>query len=289
MSKSANRLDAIVTALAPVRDQELVSAVRAPAAVVLFGTIVEAPVDSSTGKRVSRRRSRVVAFAVVAAVAAVLSIPAFGVRPEIVSLFAGWRDPGSPVPTASDVVIASGEAGVPWKIVATRSDQGLCLGLFHQAGGDSFGSASCGYADIRGGLPPELRGDPASKCIATPTMLVPCGSLPLHWIGPVGAGEDASLGLNQHFVFGPLAEEVESVDLVLSNGRKLRAHVVEQPEGLPLDFYWAAWPAGGADAGVQMAIARDAAGGVLERRVPAWNGNPTGDPDGPTPPQPLGE
>jgi hypothetical protein len=289
MSKSANRLDAIVTALAPVRDQELVSAVRAPAAVVLFGTIVEAPVDSSTGKRVSRRRSRVVAFAVVAAVAAVLSIPAFGVGPEIVSLFAGWRDPGSPVPTASDVVIASGEAGVPWKIVATRSDQGLCLGLFHQAGGDSFGSASCGYADIRGGLPPELRGDPASKCIATPTMLVPCGSLPLHWIGPVGAGEDASLGLNQHFVFGPLAEEVESVDLVLSNGRKLRAHVVEQPEGLPLDFYWAAWPAGGADAGVQMAIARDAAGGVLERRVPTWNGNPTGDPDGPTPPQPLGE
>jgi hypothetical protein len=220
---------------------------------------------------------------------AVLSIPAFGVGEQIVSLFAGWRDPGSPVPTASDVVIASGEAGVQWKIVATGSDRGLCLGLFHHAYGDSFGSASCGYADIRGGLPPELRGDPASKCIATPTTLVPCGSLPLHWIGPVGAGEDSSVGLNRHFVFGPLAEEVASVDLVLSNGQKLRAHVVEQPEGLPLDFYWAAWPVGGADPGVKIAIARDAGGGVLERRVPAWNGSPTGDPDGPAPPQPLGE
>ncbi len=35
-----------------------------------------------------------------------------------------------------------------------------------------------------------------------------------------------------------------------------------------------------------MGIARDSAGGVLERRVPIWNGNPTGDPEGPRPPTP---
>jgi hypothetical protein len=34
----------------------------------------------------------------------------------------------------------------------------------------------------------------------------------------------------------------------------------------------------------KMALARDAAGRVLERRVPAWNGNPTGDPEGAPPP-----
>jgi hypothetical protein len=251
-----------------------------------------------------RPRVRLLALAAVVGAAACLSIPALGVGPRIVSLFAGWRDPGAPVPTASDVVVASGESGVPWRIVATRSDQGLCLGLFHRAGGDSLGSARCAYTGIRGDLPPDIRGDPASKCLATPTASVPCGSLPRHWIELGGSG--ASVGLEHMFAFGPLAADVDSVELVLDDGQAVRAHVVEQPEGLPLDFYWASWscplrrvsdrPYAGEglrmcaeDRGpeVKTAIARDAGGRVLERRVPAWNLNPTGDPDGPPPPTPA--
>lgn len=249
------------------------------------------------------RRVPLLVLTVAVVTAALLAIPALGVGPGIVSLFGGWHDPGAPVPTASDVVIASGESGVQWKIVATRSDQGLCLGLFHRAGGDSFGPDGCGYTEIRGVLPPDIRGDPASKCLATPTTLVPCGSLPQHWIQLDGSG--SSVGLEQTLAFGPVAEEVASVEVILTHGRTVRAHLVEQPEGLPLDFYWAAWPcplesiSDGpyADEGlricaedfgpnVKMAIARDASGRVLERRVPPWNGNPTGDPDGQPAPTP---
>jgi len=257
----------------------------------------------------SRRRVRLVAVGAALVVAALLlSLPALGVGPSIVSLFAGWHDSEAPAPTASDVRIASGEAGVPWKIVATTSDQGLCLGLFHPAGADSLGSASCGYVDIQGDLPPEIRGDPASKCIGPPTARAPggtfvaCGSLRKHWIGPVGNGTGDSVGLESRFVLGPLARDVANVELVLGDGQRLEAHVVEQPGGFPLNVYWAAWPCrtlpvmegpyaddglrecAGDGAGVKVAIARDAAGRVLERRMPAWNGNPTGDPDGPAPP-----
>jgi hypothetical protein len=249
-----------------------------------------------------RRPGRLLALATAVVVAALLSIPAFGVGEKIVSLFAGGHDPEAPVPTASDVLIASGKAGVPWKILATRSDQGLCLDLFHRVGDDRFGGGCYGYADIRGDLPPDLRGDPATRCIAAPEgPLVPCGSLPRHWIGPIGSGS-ITVGLERYIHFGPLAVEVTSVELILTDGQTIRAHVVEQPGGLPLNFYWAARPcplepvteAPYADKGVQMctgggpevqmAIARDAEGRVLERRVPAWNGNPTGDPDGPAAP-----
>jgi hypothetical protein len=301
MSKNANELDGSVSALAPVRDQELVSAVRTPAAVALFATIVASPIDASTAKRVSRCRGRVVAFAVVAAVAAVLSIPAFGVAEEIVSIFGGWRsepDYPAPVPSASDVVIASGQNGVAWKVVANRSDQGLCLGLVYGAGSaEEVGQASCGYIDVRGDLDPEVRGDPSTKCLASPTEIVPCGSLPRHWIdfpyrtdpSPhfTGAGKD----LTRIIVVGTAAADIASVDLVLANSQTVRAHIVEQPEGLraPLSFYWAALPLDDAQHGdrdklIEMVIARNSAGQILERRVPAWNGNPTGDPDGPPPP-----
>jgi hypothetical protein len=307
MSKTANRLDAIVTALASVRDQDLVSAVRAPAGVALFATIVDSPVDESTGKRVTRRRGRVVAFAAAAVLAAVLSIPAFGVGLEIVSFLTGARDPDAPVPTASDILVASGEAGVPWKIIATRSDQGLCLGLIYRVNGDTHGPG-CGYVGIRGDLPPDVRGDPYTSCIGPATTsapggtLVPCGSLPKHWIE--GVGNSSGNGLDHIFAIGTLAEEVARVELVLNDGRLIRAHVVERPGGLPLNVYWAAWPCPlhpapgtyqpcsaeddfGSD--VRVATAWDAEGRVLERRVPAWNGNPTGDPNGPAPPHTLGE
>jgi hypothetical protein len=254
----------------------------------------ELGVDEAAPRR-SGRRLAVAAAAVVTA--ALLSLPALGVGTPIVSLFAGWRDPGAPVPVASDVLVASGRAGVPWKIVATPSDQGLCLGLFHRAGADELGSATCGFTDIRGDLPRDIRGDPRAKCIATPTTLAPCRSLPRHWIDLGGAG--TSVGLERTFAFGPLAEDVASVDLVLADGQRVRAHVA-QPNGLPLKFFWAAWPcplravstgpyageglrecAEEGAAGVKLAIVRDASGRVLERRVPAWNRNPLGDPGRP--------
>jgi hypothetical protein len=305
MSKNANRLDAIVSALARVGDQELVSAVKAPVAVALFATIVDSPVDESTGKRVTRRRGRVVAFAAAAVLAAALSIPAFGVGEEIVSIFGGWRsepDYPAPVPSAADVVIASGDNGVAWKVVANRSDQGLCLGLVYGSGrAEEVGQASCGYVDLLGDLDPEVRGDPSTKCLASPTEVVPCGSLPRRWIdfpyrtdpSPyfTGAGRD----LTRIIVVGAAAADVAGVDLVLTSGQTVSARVVEEPEGLraPLNFYWAALPFDDAPHGdgdmIEMVIARDSAGRILERRVPAWNGNPTGDPHGPAPPQPLGE
>jgi hypothetical protein len=70
---------------------------------------------------------------------------------------------------------------------------------------------------------------------------MPCGSLPRHWIGPIGS-ESITVGLERFITFGPLAVEVASVELILTDGRTIRAHVVEQPRGLPLNFYLATWP-----------------------------------------------
>jgi hypothetical protein len=246
------------------------------------------------------RRLRPLAIAVVLALAAALSLPAFGVVGSVKSWLAGGHDPDSPRPTAPDVVIASGTAGVPWKIVATPSDQGLCLFLVSHPNGDEMGGGSCGYWDIRGDLPRAVRGDPAQSCIATPTKLAPCGSLPRHWVDLGGGG--STVGFTKTFAFGPLARDVASVDLVLSNGETVHANVVVRPKRLrALNFYWATWPcrplqpaSGGlqecaenAGPELRIAIARDSAGRVLERRVPAWNGNPTGDPNGSRPPVPT--
>jgi hypothetical protein len=201
MSKNANRLDVLVAQLAPVRDEQLLGEARSARAAGALASILETPVEARVPDRASRRRPRVLAFLAAAVAAAVLSIPAFGVGEEIVSFFAGWKDPDAPVPTASDILIASGEAGARWKLVATTSDQGLCLGLFHRVGGDRFGSAGCGYIDVRGDLPRDVRGNPASTCLGPPTASepggtpVPCGSLPKHWIGQVGSGDGSAVGL----------------------------------------------------------------------------------------------
>jgi hypothetical protein len=312
---STRRIEALVAGLAVTHDDELVNEARSEHARTTLRAIMESPLQTGQSAaprpvrrdKARRRPVRLIAVAVALVAAALLSIPAFGIGKEIVSLFAGGRDPGAPVPTASDVLIASGEAGVPWKLVATGSDQGLCLGLFNRAGGDSFGAAGCDYRDIRGELPRDLRGDPAQTCIGPPTQLepggtlTPCGSLPKHAID-VGGGVDI-LGLTHRFAFGPLSTDVASVDIILTDGRTRHAHVVERPDGLPLNFYWTSWrcPLRSVDEGpyageglrycaedrgpdVEMAIARDADGRMLERRVPAWNLNPTGDPDGPAPP-----
>jgi hypothetical protein len=297
----SSRIDTLVAGLASVNDEELAGEVGSPRSAELLRRILESPAFSPR-----RRRPRGLMVALAALVlAAALAIPAFGVGPEIISFLTGARDPGAPVPTASDVVVASGEAGVPWQLIATRSDQGLCLGLVYRVNGDTHGPG-CGYVDIRGDLPPDVRGDPSSTCIGPPTTsapggtLVPCGSLPKHWIG--GVGNSSGNGLDHVFAIGAVAEGVATVELVLNDGRELRANVVERPGGLPLNVYWAAWPcplrpAAGAyqpcsaedgfGSYVRIAIARDAGGQVLERRAPAWNGNPTGDPDGPPPPRPT--
>jgi hypothetical protein len=220
----------------------------------------------------TRRRSRLIMVAATLVFAVVLSTAALGVVRDVASFFAGWRDEPdypAPVPSAPDVVIASGEAGVPWRIVTTTSDQGLCLALVTPS--DDSGMGGCG--------PTDVRGDPWA--VGTPR----------HWIGAFGVG-GGNATLNRNFAYGPLANEVAAVELILTNGETVHAHVVERPEGLnaPLNFYWATWPCGSSpclDAAgpeIQMAIARDSEGRVLERRVPVWNGNPTGDPNGPPPP-----
>jgi hypothetical protein len=292
MSKNTSRLDALIAELAPVRDDELVAPVSSGRAATLFATIVEAPLDSAAEGHTPRRRRRVIAFAVTAVSAAVLSIPAFGVGPEIVSFFAGWRsepDYPAPQPTASDIVIASGKHGVAWKLVATGSDQGLCLGLVYQSSAEEeVVDGSCGYVDLRGDLGPEFRGDPSTKCLTSPTTVVPCGSLSRRWIDFPRRTDGARW--NRMILFGAAAADVARVDLVLTNGKTVSAHVVEQPValGAPLNIYWIALPL---EDGyrhsfevvepLEMVVARDADGRVLERRVGAWNGNPTGDPDGP--------
>lgn len=294
MNPNPHPLDSLLARLAPVHDRQLASEAGSATASSLFERIVSTRVATRETPRrsIGRRRLLQIALAVALVLAVVASVPALGVGREIASFFAGWHDPDAPVPTAPDVVIASGEAGVPWRIVATTSDQGLCLALVYPIEGVEGGSGGCHYRDIRGELPPEVRGNPATKCLATPTTTVPCGSLPLHWIGLLGAGGGGSSLLTRTFAYGPLAADVASVELLLTNGETVHAHVVERPEGLdaPLNFYWAAWPCGsrgcvdetGPD--VEIAIARDSAGRVLERRVPAWNGNPTGDPNGAPPP-----
>jgi hypothetical protein len=205
---------------------------------------------------------RVLKISLVAALAALtLAFPARGVVREVASFFAGWHDPEAPVPAAPDVVIASGVARVPWKFVATTSDQGLCLGLLHEDPIDGWaGHAGCGPTDVRGD--PWAVGDP------------------VHWV-QADNGSGGAAALDRIFVEGVAAEEVMSVDLVLTNGRTLQANLVERPEGIdaPLNFYWAALgplegvvlgPNGGVvepqEPLVKTIIARDAAGTVLEQR-----------------------
>jgi hypothetical protein len=247
------------------------------------------------GKTLNGGRVRLLALAAAVALAVVLSTAALGVVQDVASFFGGWRsepDYPAPVPTASDVVIASGEAGVSWKMVATTSDQGLCLALVYRIASEEIVDGGCGYSDLRGDLPPDVRGDPATKCLISPTEVVPCGSLPLHWID--FPGRSSASAFDRIIVFGPAAAGVASVELILTNGRTVLAELVEQPNdlGAALNFYWAVLPlADGYRTSyevvepLEMVVARDSEGRVLERRVAAWNGNPTGDPSGPAPPE----
>jgi hypothetical protein len=207
-----------------------------------------------------------VALSVGAVILLALSLPALGVRSAVTSLF-GWNEQDPPVRTAPDFVIASGVAGIPWKLIEAASDQGLCADLMalHPVEG-WIGSPMCGATDVRG--------DPFAR-------------EGRHWIAAFGTGGGIG-GLDRTFAWGYLADDVESLELVLTDGSRIQAHIVEGPAalGAPIDYYWATWPCGPdgclgeRETLIEMAIARDGKSRILERRRPIWNGNPTGDPDG---------
>ena len=261
------------------------------------------------GRRAGRRRGRA-ALLFAALLLIGVAIPAFGVvgdgwigRPG--GEFAGVRGAADPTLTGPPVVVASGEPQEPWSIVIARSNQGLCLNV--DVGDEQFSPekhrlGQCFYSDIRGDLPPDVRGDPSATCIG-PTALVACGSLPKFWVTASGWGPFVP-EIRQSIFVGAAAAEVASVELVLANGETLQTEVVERPlgSGVPLNVYWAkVGPEHGlrllrnangqltecTDDLVETVVARNAEGRVLGRRVPAWNGNPTGDPDGPRPPESL--
>ena len=252
----------VVAALATVRDDELLGEAHSQDAARLLERILEEPLHTN-----ERPRARAIVAALALGFAVILATGALGGIGPVRSWLSGGHGADFPKPAEADVVVASGVAGKPWRIVATPSDEGLCLFLVT---GPQAGSGGCGYLDIRGNLRPNLRGDPSTRCLATPTTPVPCGSLPRHWV-------DASSGSGS-VVFAAAAEGVKRVELLLADGEILRTNLVERPGGLLLSVYWAALPPGQL---ATMAIARDSRGRVLERRVPPWNGNPTGDPKGP--------
>jgi hypothetical protein len=280
MRKSRTQVDAFVATLARVQDHELADEVHAAPAVTLLATIIETPVtreradEPPPGPQVrrtrrrgsSRARVRLLAVAATVPVAVVLTATAFGVVRDVASFFAGWQDPDAPSPTASDFVIASGKAGAPWQIVATTSEQGLCLGLATTVSRED--------AVLGGCAPTDVRGDPWAGNAT-------------HSIGAYGSGGGFA-GLDRTFTFGPIAADVASVELVLSDGKTIRAQIVKQPRGLavPFSFYWAAWRCGKAACAetaapvVKLAVARDASGRVLERRVPSRNGTSNKHPSG---------
>jgi hypothetical protein len=252
------------------------------------------------GRSAHSRRGRAVALFAALVIVGV-AVPAFGVVGD------GWigggeiegvRGSADPKLTGPPVVVASGEPEQPWKIVIARSDQGLCLNV--EVGDGRFSSekhrlGDCGYSDIRGDLPPDVRGDPSAACIGA-AALVPCGSRPEYWVQVRSSSFVPEIA--RIIVVGAAAAEVASVELILTNGKTLHTDVVERPLGpdIPLNVYWAELgPEHGlrvlrnangqlmpcADEVVEMFVARDSAGRVLGRRVPAWNANPSGDPDGP--------
>jgi hypothetical protein len=259
------------------------------------------------GRRAHGGRRRMIAlFAVLAIVG--ISLPALGVADGWFgggSQIAGIKGSAPPQLTSASVVVASGEPEETWTIVIARSNQGHCLNV--DVGDEQFNSENyrlghCGYSDIRGDLPPDVRGDASAPCIGA-TAIVPCGSLPTYWV-------DWSWGTfvpdtRRSVVVGTAAAEVASVELVLANGETLRAEVVERPLGskVPLNVYWAELGPGNGlelqrnaegelmdcNAGelVEKVVARDSEGNVLGRRVQPWNANPTGDPAGPRLPPPL--
>jgi hypothetical protein len=243
---NTTRIDSLVAGLASVRDEALIGEAWSADAKNLLSTVLDTRAD---GRQLRSRRLHLLALAGAVVLGIGLSATALGVVEHVRSWLAGGRGPDFPVPTGSDVVVAAGKAGAPWQIIATPSDRGLCLFL----------------------VTPILTGERAGlgNCAMTPA--------PGHVISAFGAGGGFD-ALDSAFAFGTVAEPVASVELLLTDGETLHAQLV-RPGSLDgsLGVYWAAWHFPGPE--VKLAVARDAAGRVLERRAPSWNGNPSGKPN----------
>lgn len=190
-----------------------------------------------------RRKRRVLVLATTVLVAVVVAIPALAVSK-------GWwfLGSGAPRPQSDVAVVTSGRAaGIDWTLTAyVSADRGVCVAMTPDVGRGDMGGMSCGH---------ELRGEPA---------LGSGEGRGRHWVGYVYS----SLGLYDFpdFVFGPVADGVDRVDIVLSNGQILRTDTLEGPDALsaPLDFYAVQLPGGVA---LKSVIARDRSDNVLEERA----------------------
>lgn len=277
MTDHGDPIEELLRRTARVRDEDLVGLAAAPAAEALFHGVVSTPYAGADarvrrsgpegGRRPGRGRRRIprVVLAAALVLAVGLSGPAFGIDRYIESWISTWRDPDPPVPASPDVIIATGVAGVRWTIVATETDRGLCLFLRYRYEGDDIGTGGCG-------LGTDIHGYPS----ASPLGYGADGDR-LHWVGGSNGG-GFSAGLTRRVVDGVAAEGVASVELVLADGRRVEANLVERPEGidLPLNVWWAVLPpeVAGVDLGapgdlipVHAFIARDRTGAILEQRI----------------------
>jgi hypothetical protein len=235
------------------------SAAQTRARATLWQVMSEYGSTSTAAGRKGVRTRRVPRLMLAASLALILvSVPAFGLVSRFASWINSWKDPDSPVATGPDVVIASGVSGVHWRVVATETDEGLCLFTVYQYEGDRIGTGGCGWGTNIYGYPsaaPHGYGADGDE---------------LHWVeGSNGSGYSA--GLSQRIVKGVAAEQVASVDLVLADGSTVHTNLVPRPEEIeaPLNFWWMVLPTRATDVDIPIHafIARDSAGAVLERRI----------------------
>jgi hypothetical protein len=303
-----NQIDELirsVTADTPVADRAERDAIDAARRSLRAAITAE---ESAERARTPRRRL-IALFAVLAL--AGIALPAFRAANEWFGAgaeIAGIKGDEPPQLTSSPVVVASGEPEEKWTILVARSNQGLCLNV--DVGDEQFNPANyrlgnCGFSDIRGDLPPDVRGDTSAPCIGI-SAIVRCGSLPKYAVTFTGGRFFGPEFLRGIFA-GAAAADVASVELVLTNGETVPTHIVERPLGpdVPLNVYWTelgpdqglesclfrdrdnGQPLGASGAFVEEVVARDSEGNVLGGRVAAWNANPTGDPEGRRPRVPL--
>ena len=148
-----------------------------------------------------------------------------------------------PVPVSPRETVAAGRVDdVRWRLVAFRSDRGLCVGLDF-AGAVQSSSASCGVHRLAG-----LVGQPS-----------------VDYIGRAA---------NRTWLSGLAAKRVDQVVVVLAGGRRVGARTYAGPRSLalPFDFYVATVPgrlaSADGNARVRLLIALDERGEVIGRHTP---------------------
>jgi hypothetical protein len=195
---------------------------------------------SSQRYRFNRRR-QILALATAIGAAILVAVPALGIN-------GGWwfLGGGEPQPTTGVSVIATGtSAAIDWTLTAFISrNKGACVALTPSVRGRSMGGQICGT---------NVRGEPNTSRPGTGATR--------HWIG-IGY---FALGLYNFpaFLYGPVAQGVDHVDVVLANGARLEARTLDPPDdfGARIDFYVVEVPR---HLSVQSVIARDQSGTTLE-------------------------